>query len=109
VSLSVNREDMARRLAAWLLGLPGPFAAPCEEDGWRLAHRAFDYKITIEEFSAALQDFGYAVQTQAGQARIVSMLDEAPPRRTHRWGYQNHAPSTWTQTDRSVSAVLKVA
>jgi hypothetical protein len=79
VRLLTTYENPARRLAAWLLSLPGPFVADSEEDALRLAHRAFDAGIPLAQFQAAFLEFGYHLLPENGKFRIASGLET--PRR----------------------------
>jgi hypothetical protein len=71
----MTRESLARRLAAWLLTLPGPFAANNEDEALRVAHRTFDASVPFGQFQTAFVGFGYDLRRDAGKYRIACTLD----------------------------------
>ncbi len=59
------RGGMHRRIATWLLMLPGPFSARTHEEAVREALRVFDPTMPSEVFEEALRDWGYAIRRES--------------------------------------------
>jgi hypothetical protein len=81
----MQTDELNRRLAAWLLTLPGPWDAASSSDALARIRRAFDPRINDADLQRALADMGYALVATAG-ARFRIEPIEAPPQ------LADHAP-----------------
>lgn len=58
----MNADVLHRRVAAWLLSLPGPLNASDQAAARSEACRKFDPHIPEEQFDAALKGLGYVIR-----------------------------------------------
>lgn len=64
----MQTSPLDRRLAAWLLTLPGPWSGTSRADAVRKARRMFDASMSDQEFEAALHRAGYVLCGEDGAA-----------------------------------------
>lgn len=59
--LAMPDVDLNRRMAGWLLTLPGPWQAASHLDALTQARQAFDPRLGETHFQKALADLGYVL------------------------------------------------
>jgi len=106
----MHGNDLNRRIAAWLLTLPGPFPAASPQDALRAAQSSFNASLygahsADADFSDALSDLGYWLRRQEGRFSIAIAMQDAPKKAAH----QNHALYASTETDKPARDVLRAA
>jgi hypothetical protein len=74
----MNMDGIERRVAAWVLTLPGPMRGATPDEAARAAHALFDPSVPRRRFEAALAKLGYVIGEE-GQllSRAVPHKDDA--------------------------------
>jgi hypothetical protein len=79
--VAMRGNSIERRVAAWVLTLPGPFAARTDEDARREAHRLFDPVAPRDAFEAALRHWGYEIRRENAAHFAIAPASEASRRK----------------------------
>ncbi len=73
----MSPEPVRRRVAAWLLTLPGPFNAPDLASAVQEARRKFDSRTSLDEFERGLNECGYQIVQRRRAIFALAPLDLA--------------------------------